>query len=402
MDAGQLVPDEVTIGMATDRLARRRTPSDGFLLDGFPRNVGQAQALDAVPRRRRASRWTGCWTWRSRRTRSSSGSPAAGSAATTARTSSTSSYNPPRPRGSATSAAASSTSAPTTARTTVRTRLEVYHRETEPIIDYYKAAGPGGDDLGAGQRSTEVTQRAMDALRRVRGRLTRRQQHDTRRPRCPDGHRGRSVDGRTTRHPDDREQRGEGARPWWRSRPRSRSRRCARRGWSSRRSTRRLPRGGGARVTTKDLDEIAAKVIADHDAKPNFLGYGGFPGNICTSVNDVVVHGIPDRATVLADGDMISIDAGAIVDGWHGDAAITVLRRLRPRPRAAGAEPGHRGVDVGRHRRVPQRRPAGGHLPGHRVLHPPPAAPGGRQVRDHRGLRRPRHRHRRCTWTRTC
>ena len=76
-------------------------------------------------------------------------------------------------------------------------------------------------------------------------------------------------------------------------------------------------------ATTKDLDEIAAKVIADHGAKPNFLGYGGFPGNICTSVNDVVVHGIPDRETVLKDGDIIAIDAGAIVDGWHGDAAFT-------------------------------------------------------------------------------
>jgi methionyl aminopeptidase len=76
-------------------------------------------------------------------------------------------------------------------------------------------------------------------------------------------------------------------------------------------------------ATTKDLDEVAAKVIADHGAKPNFLGYGGFPGNICTSVNDVVVHGIPDRETVLKDGDMIAIDAGAIVDGWHGDAAFT-------------------------------------------------------------------------------
>jgi methionyl aminopeptidase len=76
-------------------------------------------------------------------------------------------------------------------------------------------------------------------------------------------------------------------------------------------------------ATTKDLDEIAAKVIADHGAKPNFLGYGGFPGNICTSVNDIVVHGIPDRVTVLKDGDVLSVDAGAIIDGWHGDAAFT-------------------------------------------------------------------------------
>ncbi|MBW1602428.1 type I methionyl aminopeptidase [Streptomyces sp. JJ66] len=78
-------------------------------------------------------------------------------------------------------------------------------------------------------------------------------------------------------------------------------------------------------ATTKDLDEVAAKVLAEHGAKPNFLGYGGFPGNICTSVNDVVVHGIPDRETVLKSGDIVSIDAGAIVDGWHGDAALTVF-----------------------------------------------------------------------------
>ncbi|MCA1218457.1 type I methionyl aminopeptidase [Streptomyces sp. 8L] len=78
-------------------------------------------------------------------------------------------------------------------------------------------------------------------------------------------------------------------------------------------------------ATTKDLDEVARKVLADHGAKPNFLGYGGFPATICTSVNDVVVHGIPDDKTVLKDGDLISVDAGAIVDGWHGDAAYTAF-----------------------------------------------------------------------------
>jgi methionyl aminopeptidase len=78
-------------------------------------------------------------------------------------------------------------------------------------------------------------------------------------------------------------------------------------------------------ATTKDLDDIAAQTLAEHGAKPNFLGYGGFPATICTSVNDVVVHGIPDRATVLKSGDVISIDAGAIIDGWHADAALTVF-----------------------------------------------------------------------------
>ena len=84
-----------------------------------------------------------------------------------------------------------------------------------------------------------------------------------------------------------------------------------------------------AGMTTADLDRIARTTIADLGATSNFLGYGagpdgagGFPGVICTSVNDEVVHGIPGRR-VLADGDLVSVDCGAIVDGWHGDAAIT-------------------------------------------------------------------------------
>lgn len=78
-------------------------------------------------------------------------------------------------------------------------------------------------------------------------------------------------------------------------------------------------------ATTGELDRVAAAVLAEHGAKPNFLGYGGFPGNICTSVNDVVVHGIPSDQEVLKAGDLLSVDAGAIVDGWHADAAITVF-----------------------------------------------------------------------------
>jgi methionyl aminopeptidase len=78
-----------------------------------------------------------------------------------------------------------------------------------------------------------------------------------------------------------------------------------------------------AGVSTGELDAIAEDNIRGAGATPSFKGYHGFPGSICASVNDEVVHGIPgDR--VLADGDVISIDCGAIVDGWHGDAAITV------------------------------------------------------------------------------
>ena len=76
-------------------------------------------------------------------------------------------------------------------------------------------------------------------------------------------------------------------------------------------------------VTTAQLDAAAAEFIADAGARSNFKGYHGFPGVICTSVNDEVVHGIPG-SRVLREGDLISIDCGAIVEGWHGDAAITV------------------------------------------------------------------------------
>jgi methionyl aminopeptidase len=77
-------------------------------------------------------------------------------------------------------------------------------------------------------------------------------------------------------------------------------------------------------ISTADLDVLAAREIRGAGATPSFLNYHGYPGVICTSPNQVIVHGIPGPDTVLAEGDIISIDCGAIVDGWHGDAAITV------------------------------------------------------------------------------
>ncbi|HLG70071.1 MAG TPA: type I methionyl aminopeptidase [Chloroflexota bacterium] len=77
-------------------------------------------------------------------------------------------------------------------------------------------------------------------------------------------------------------------------------------------------------MTTGDLDRIAYEHITKHGGVPSFKGYHGFPASICTSVNDEVVHGIPSKRRVLQEGDIISIDCGAIIDGWHGDAALTV------------------------------------------------------------------------------
>ena len=77
-------------------------------------------------------------------------------------------------------------------------------------------------------------------------------------------------------------------------------------------------------VSTAELDAIAEREIRAAGAIPSFLGYHGYPATICTSVNDQIVHGIPRPDQVLCAGDVISVDCGAIVDGWHGDSAVTV------------------------------------------------------------------------------
>ena len=77
-------------------------------------------------------------------------------------------------------------------------------------------------------------------------------------------------------------------------------------------------------VSTKDLDDVAETVIREAGATPSFLGYHGYPASVCSSVNDRVVHGIPSAQEALCAGDLVSIDCGAILDGWHGDAAVTI------------------------------------------------------------------------------
>ena len=77
-------------------------------------------------------------------------------------------------------------------------------------------------------------------------------------------------------------------------------------------------------VTTAQLDAVAEDVITSAGATPSFLGYHGYPASLCISVNDEIVHGIPG-ARVLQPGDVVSVDCGAIVDGWHGDSAFSVV-----------------------------------------------------------------------------
>jgi methionyl aminopeptidase len=113
-------------------------------------------------------------------------------------------------------------------------------------------------------------------------------------------------------------------------------------------------------ITTADLDAIAAREIREAGAVPSFLGYYGYPATICTSVNEEIVHGIPSVNRRLNAGDVISIDCGAIVAGWHGDAALSVgVGEIDPADQAlldaceaalwegiAQAVPGHRLSDI--------------------------------------------------------
>ena len=89
-------------------------------------------------------------------------------------------------------------------------------------------------------------------------------------------------------------------------------------------------------VSTLEIDGIVRKYIEEQGAVPSFLGYGGFPGSACISVNNVVIHGIPSKKCVLKSGDIVSIDIGAYFEGFHGDNAWTFpccLLYTSPSPR---------------------------------------------------------------------
>ena len=76
-------------------------------------------------------------------------------------------------------------------------------------------------------------------------------------------------------------------------------------------------------VSTLEIDNLVRKYIEKEGATPSFLGYGGFPGSACISVNNVVIHGIPSKKCILKEGDIVSVDVGAFIDGFHGDNAYT-------------------------------------------------------------------------------
>lgn len=76
-------------------------------------------------------------------------------------------------------------------------------------------------------------------------------------------------------------------------------------------------------MSTLELDKIIKNYIVSHGARPSFLGYGGFPASACISINDTVIHGIPSSKEIIKEGDIVSVDVGAYIDGYHGDSAKT-------------------------------------------------------------------------------
>ena len=113
----------------------------------------------------------------------------------------------------------------------------------------------------------------------------------------------------------------------------------------------RIAREAHPGMTTRELDDIAGAIIRSYGAKPAFLGYAGFPANICISVNDEVVHGIASPDRYLLKGDVVSLDVGALIDGAVGDTAVTVYLdddgAEIPGPEARLLEGTRRSLDAG-------------------------------------------------------
>ena len=242
----------------------------------------------ARPRRSTASPASSRSTWsstsRCRSRWSSSASPAAGSAWTAAR--STRSRSRRSTRGTATTAAATSCQRDDDTEEAIRRRLDLYQRETAPLIEYYEKQSllVEVDGLGA---TEEVSARLVAVIDAADRSADVPHQVDP----GPHGRRaGRDAPGRP----------------------------------GGRGDARAHPRGDPAgRHRPATSTGSAGRCWTAAGATSNFLGYHGYPAVICASPNDVVVHGIPSDAIVLDDGDIVSIDCGAIVDGWHGDAAFT-------------------------------------------------------------------------------
>jgi methionyl aminopeptidase len=323
MDRGDLVPDELIMEMMEERF-QQSDCARGFLLDGFPRTLAQAQGLDRILIR---LGWSldavfDLVVSEAELIRRLSGRRVCPQCDRIYHVDTM----PPQREGICDDCGVALVQREDDQPEAIRNRLRVYQAETAPLIDYYTDQGL----LRAIDGSIDVDHtyaQIVAALGKAPAVGARR------------------------------------AAPAETGHPRIKTdqdvERMRRAGRVVALALEKLQQAVAPGMTTAEIDRIARDTIAGLGGAPSFLGYRGYPASVCTSVNDEIVHGIPG-ARVLQPGDIVGIDLGAIVDGFHGDAAITVpLGRISPEARRLlqvtqealelgidQARPGKRVVDI--------------------------------------------------------
>ena len=276
MENGELLGDDLIIEMVAERLAEPDARARGFILDGCPRTTHQAESL-ASPAGARSARPD-----RGHRGAHRPGpAPAGQSAGVLDCGANYSVSTPPKVNWICDVCGGEVIQREDDTEDAIGRRLELYERQTAPLIEWYESRGQLAKVSGVG---------SPDAVLR-----------------------------RVIRAVEDTAGQGEG--PMRRNAEEiAKMRRAGRVVAEMHEATREAAKPG---VTTAELDAVAREVLERRGAKSNFLHYRGFPAVICTSPNDMIVHGIPGDY-VLEEGDILSIDCGAIIEGYHGDAAFTM------------------------------------------------------------------------------
>jgi methionyl aminopeptidase len=287
MDRGDLVPDDLIMEMIDERL-RESDCAQGFLLDGFPRTLPQAEGLDRILARLGVSLDAAfdLVVPEAELIRRLSGRRVCPRCDRIYHVDTM----PPQREGVCDDCGVELVQREDDQPEAIRNRLRVYREETAPLIDYYMEQGL----LHAIDGSIDV-EHTHGQIAAALGKAP-----------AVGARRATSSDSPQPRIKSDQEIE------------------CMRRagrvvGLALDKIQRRVAPG----MTTAEIDHMARDAIAELGGTPSFLGYRGYPASVCTSVNDEIVHGIPGPR-VLEPGDILGVDLGAIVDGFHGDAAVTV------------------------------------------------------------------------------
>ena len=273
MDQGLLVPDELVVDLVVDRV-QKEDCKEGYILDGFPRTIPQAEALDAALGEDKIDYALDIEVPDDHIIKRMSGRRACVGCGATYHLV----YNPTKTEGVCDVCGEKLILRDDDKPETVQKRLDVYHEQTQPLIDYYKKAGclvemDGTLDinvvfenvvkiLGAENMAVTIKSEREIELMREAGRIL------------------------AITH----EELGKAIKPG---------------------------------MSTLDIDRLGEEIIRSYGCIPSFLNYQGYPASICVSVNDEVVHGIPTKDHIIDEGDIVSLDAGVIYKGYHSDAART-------------------------------------------------------------------------------